>query len=101
LVLALVLAVITLVVCRLRCRTGPLAFLAAISALAVMVFVRFSAPILLVFTPAGFFSALTFTLNPVIGMYVGGAVQILFGVWLLGWFGQLKTQNHTTGEPAG
>jgi hypothetical protein len=35
-------------------------------------------------------------------------LQLVFGAWflgmvgwLLGWFGQQKTQDHSTGEPAG
>jgi hypothetical protein len=92
--------------CRLRCRKVSHALLAASITISIMIVVCTKVPALQLFLPMYLISFLA--PHSWIGLYVGAMLQLVFGAWflgmvgwLLGWFGQQKTQDHSTGEPAG
>jgi hypothetical protein len=90
----------------LRCRKVSHALLAASITISIMIVVCTKVPALQLFLPMYLISFLA--PHSWIGLYVGAMLQLVFGAWflgmvgwLLGWFGQQKTQDHSTGEPAG
>jgi hypothetical protein len=82
-------AVFTFAVCFIRCQKRWQAFMVAIITLGIMALPRFL-PGLLSVVPAFMIGIL---MNSTTGFYIGSALQIGIGAWLLGWYSQRKVQD--------
>ena len=80
----------TFTTCWMRCRKKPQAIVVAIITLAVTALLLYSGT-LFVFAVPAFLIGLT--TNSSAGYFIGSAMQLAAGAWLLGWFGRPKAQH--------
>jgi hypothetical protein len=78
----------TFTVCRIRCGKQWLGTLVAVITLGMTALLLFSPIILFILVLPAFFIGLTTDSSA--GYYIGSAIQIIVGAWLLGWLGRRK-----------
>lgn len=84
-------AVFTFALCFIRCQRRWQALVAAVVTLCILALPRFS-PRALQLVPALLFGV---TMDSSAGYYIGSALQIGIGAWLLFWFSRRKIQGET------
>jgi hypothetical protein len=88
-ILMLGFAVFTFAVCFMRCQKRWKAFVVAVITLGILALPRFL-PGSLSVVPA---FVIGISMNSSTGFYIGSALQIGIGAWLLGWFSRRKIQD--------
>jgi hypothetical protein len=79
-------------VCTSRCRRRSHGVATGLVTLTIAALLQFGPGVWLLLVPAVLFGGPS---NSSVGLYVGAALQLAVGAWLLGWFGKRKICNET------
>jgi hypothetical protein len=93
-VLMIAFVIFTFTICHIRCGKQWLGTLVAVIALGMTALLLFSPIILFLLVLPAFF--IGFATDSSSGYYIGSALQIIVGAWLLGWLGRRKTTAITS-----